>query len=533
VQLQGIWPAPAAVAASPDISSSLHLAVSVQLHGSSNLANSSSSKGVDHNRAAAATLGAGWQVIVSFMPESAHNASCHSTASASSSSGLQLAVLLQLPASCACLQEGGWLHVYAVKMPPACPTKQSRQQHGQATTTAAAAGVVSQPLPAVTLLVQQYISAVQLAHLLDANPAAAAVSQMLQAAKAQPGLLAPAATASDAGSSRSRSSSGGYSCVLHLQAARGVQQQQQGVAPAAPAAKRSKHDAAEQQVPANVHARDSSAINQQQLLQAVQPLGAELGSWLAAVAGLQQQQQQQQDAGLVSSFGLGSSAAAGLLLPFTTSRGPQAAVALPGKAPVALLNGNISLKLGAKCQAQISWAARPQLPQQQQQQQDELLPVQLALQASTVQGLAQLHRAVLLAVLEHSDGKQLNGSLYGQASRIAGSSSSKMWRLELQQPQQLRKVLHRLKQLQQQLLHLQDSGDDALEARKMLAAAVEAAAAGVSMTADAASRAAHGLAGNSAELQQQQVKWEQGLHAVYGRMLLALADAACVVCQEG
>jgi hypothetical protein len=213
------------------------------------------------------------------------------------------------------------------------------------------------------------------------------------------------------------------------------------------------------------------------------------------------------------------SSAAGLLLPLSNNGSQQTALTLPGMPSVALLNGQVGFRLGGECQAQLAWAARPQLPSQQQQQQ-QVLPVQLALQATSVPALAQLHRAVLLALLEELD-KSYMVSTSGTASGVTSSSSS--WRLELQQPQQLRAVLQRLRQLQQQLLLLQDVADEAVETRGVLAAAVEAA--GLGAGAEAA-------AGSLAELQQQQVKWGCGLQAVYGQMLLALAGSACVVCQE-
>jgi hypothetical protein len=469
--------------------------------------------------------------MVSFMPESAHNASWQTTSS-SSSSGLQLAVLLPLPAGCARLEEGGWLHVYAVKMPPACLmephklvqhmqlTEEQQQQPGQ---------VTSQPLPAVTLLAQRYVNALQLTRLLDANPAAAAVSQMLCSSKAQlssPAAAAAAAAASKVGTSKDSSSSS-YSCVLHLQAAAaaaGDVQQQAFHQGAAPPAKRPKQ------------VGQLAPPNHEQQQQHLQPLGSALGSWLASVGCLQQQQ----DAGRTSSFGLGSTAASGLLLPFGTSSGQQAALALPGMPPLALLNGHVDIRLGQGCQGQLAWAARPQLQQQQQGQQQNVLPVQLALQATSVPALAQLHRAVMLAVLEQIEDARLS-SWSSCASSVGSSSSSRrMWQLLLQQPQQLRTVLQRLKQLQQQLLLLQDVADDTLEARAGLITAVQAARvsggfAGSAATRTAAATTAAGVAGAAerlAELQQQQVKWERGLHVVYGRMLLALAGAACLVCQE-
>jgi hypothetical protein len=524
VELHGIWPAPAAASAcSGSSSSSLHLAVAVQLYRNTSGDNSSSGSGGGRNssNATAPSFGPGWQILVNFMPESAHNASCQTTVSSSSSSGLALALLLPLPACCARLEEGGWLHVYAVKMLPGCLTghnrllqhmqagldKQQQQQQGEV----AQAGA-SQPLPAVTLLAQRYVSCLQLSRLLDANPAAAAVARMAIAARHQASLPAAAAAGSKDGTSKGSSSSS-FSCVLHLQAAATAaaaaagdrQQQDSNGMPAA--FKRPKHDGAGQHTLAYQQ-------GQQLQQQACSPLGSALGSWLADMT-CQQQQQQQQDAGLVSTFG---SSAAGLLLPFSVNGSLQTALALPGMPSLALLNGQVGVRLGGDCQAQLAWAARPQLPQQQQQQQ--VLPVQLALQATSVPALAQLHRAVLLALLAELDGSCMV-PCSGAASGIPSSSSR--WRLELQQPQQLRAVLQRLKQLQQQLLLLQDVADESVETRGVLAAAVAAAG------SDAEAKAA---AGSLAELQQQQVKWGHGLQAAYGRMLLALADSSCVVCQE-
>jgi hypothetical protein len=533
VQLHGIWPTPAAVSASPDSSSSsssLHLAVAVQLYRTRS---SSSSGGSNAAAPTSTTLGPGWQVMVSFLPESAHNASCQT--SVSSSSGLALALLLPLPACCAGLEEGGWLHVYAVKMPPACLTGHNRApQHmqpglnkQQQQATAAQAGG-SQLLPAVTLLAQRYVSCLQLSRLLDANPAAAAAARMVTAARAQASLPAAAAAAAGSKDSTSRSSSSSYSCVLHMKAAAyaaagDLQQQVDGVAPAA---KRPKQEAAVQHISAHLQAQQLPTTHQQQH-QACSPLGAVLGSWLADLTCCQQQQQHH-DAGVSSTFG---SSAAGLLLPFSSNQGQQAALALPGMPPLALLNAQVGVRLGHDCQAQLAWAARPHLPSQQQQQQ-QVLPVQLALQATSVPALAQLHRAVLLALLEELNGSHMGSCRGAVSASVTTSSSSSRWRLELQQPQQLRSVLRRLKQLQHQLMLLQDVADEASEARAVLVAAVEAAAGAAGLSTGTAASAGSLSAGSLVELQQQQVKWGRGLQAVYGRMLLALADAACVVCQE-
>jgi hypothetical protein len=389
--------------------------------------------------------------------------------------------------------------------------KQQQQQQG-----AAAAAGFSQPLPAVTLLAQRYVSCLQLSRLLDANPAAAAVARLVSAARPHASLSAAAAAGSKDGTSKSSSSSS-FSCVLHLQAAAaaaGVRQQQDSDGMPAPA-KRHKQDGAAQHTSANMQGQQLPTPHQQQ--QVIQPLGSALGSWLAD---LTCQQQQQQAADLANTFG---SSGAGLLLPFIANGHQQTALALPGMPSLALLNGQVGFRLGGDSQAQLAWAARPQLPSHQQQQQ-QVLPVQLALQATSVPALAQLHRAVLLALLEELNGSHM-GSCSGSASDVtsSSSSSSSRWLLELQQPQHLRVVLQRMKQLQQQLLLLQDVADEAMETRGVLAAAVEAA--GLSAGTEAA-------AGSLAELQQQQVKWGHGLQAVYGQMLLAFAGSACVVCQE-
>jgi len=219
VRLHGLWPV---LGASQQLTpgSSIHLAVSIHLQQSSSSGHASSA--CSNSRSFTGRLGPGWQLVVSFVPESAGSSSMQTTVDLSSCSSsddgaMQASLLLQLPEGCAGLHEGGWITVYAVKQPGAPPGPAAvhssyqgsfRQQQQQQRR--------HELVPVVTLLGQQYVSVLQLSSMAAANPA---VKPLMPAGGSF--SLQLAALRRPDSSSRTAASTGSslYSCLMRLSAA--------------------------------------------------------------------------------------------------------------------------------------------------------------------------------------------------------------------------------------------------------------------------------------------------------------------------
>lgn len=272
-------------------------------------------------------------------------------------------------------------------------------------------------------------------------------------------------------------------------------------------------------------------------------LGANLGNWLESIALVRQQ-------GSASS-GSGSSS---LRLPGHSDR-------------VSLLHGQVGYNLVFGAQGQLSWASRPLMPPQQQQQQGRhgpadaaaarnsqhpdlvTLPVQVGMQATDVAGLAQMHRAYSLAVLQQLSAAVIKSKTHSlTASRDSSSVSCGKWCI-MSEKQQLQKALQQMRLLQQQLMQLQDTAEEALGKREQLLSALQSTAPAGAGQATDCSPALHPLqqqAGADPGLRCDPVdaakwmtelkfllnQWESGIHAGYARMLLAMSTAACITCLE-
>lgn len=592
-ELHGLWPAPAAAAAGgTSYSSSMHMAVTVQLHAHS----SGSSSGIQQ-----LGFGPGWQLLVSFTPESATNPTWQTTVplscqtqscpgpnprdsfkpfgpcswannsssesifrkgSNSNSSGIGYvcaSLLMPLPDQCLNLSKGGCLQVYAVKHAPSNLHSQPTSISSSTSPAAAAAGAPaaaaggqnlalrclqepgciradsSTALPAVALLSQQYVSVLQLSSMLARNPAAA--------------MLSASATTEAAAATGTSGPNQPYSCILQLQAAQGhhaamVQQQQQQ----------------QQQVQASSHKRSRAGIsdvncwqqgqqqeqafsipNQQQQNKA--PLGTMLGDWLKAIAVAQSH---------------------GICHHSSSSSTGNSNISVPGqRTQLALLRGQVSYHLGQGAQGQLSWASGPLIPSQQQQQATNAasataakvasaydsassnvgprLPVQVAMQATTISGWAQIHRSFVMAGLQ----QLLNASMgitvqdavsHGAMNRVDSHRNGR-WCI-VTQKQQLQNALHQMTQLHQQLMWLQQTAEQAVDVRAQVLSALYVAIGGIGCfnSGQTLEHQQQTKQLSSAQLFQQLRgvlnSWELGLCAGYGRAVLAASSASCLLCFE-
>jgi hypothetical protein len=204
------------------------------------------------------------------------------------------------------------------------------------------------------------------------------------------------------------------------------------------------------------------------------------------------------------------------------------------------------------------------------------LPVDVAIQASSATGVALIHRAMMLALLQQLLPDPMTATAPAVASSTDGCSTASLmekraaWQLATGQ-QQMQLALRRLRQVQRQLTQLRDVED---QVQRFRDGAAGPARAGGSLLGNFAGRVAKdciAAAGSAAatagiggigtgypeaagKFQQQprrveapatmlgpdvllgfvqaMGKWQSGLQVAYGRMLLAMADAACLVRYE-
>lgn len=548
IHLHGLWPVLGAASAL-DPSSNIHLALSVQLQQAIK-AGSSSSAGFTGQ------LGPGWQLVVSFVPESADSSSVQTTVSinndrgggSSSSSGsavgggLQASLMLRLPARCAALQEGGWVVVYAVKHSPLSAHSlagRTPPTNSSTSTAAAAAGCAWQGRqqqqqqqgqssaqlrqglpPVVTLLGYQYVGVMQLSAMAGANPGVQAAVKSAGTLCSQPPI------SSQAGSSTGSGAAPTYSCLLQLAAAAGASAGAGAPSDAAAGAhggvKRARHGST---AAAAAAAGSAGQAPQQQAgsagAQADRTTGSPAGAlalqdWLDRALCLDPGPSEPPPP-LVSSahwnpFGglptvLSSSSSS--RVSWRSRGGLQTEIGPAGLPPQVARQGQAVFVLGGGELGRASWGlstAEQEVPSTQlldaaaggmqgsgaEGAGAPSLSVQL--QAGRVPTLASMHRAVLLDLLHQLE--EAGGSEFG--GRVQS------WRMVSSVPQ-LKLAAARLRQLHQQLLKLQDSAG---EAQDLLARQANLDTVG--------------------QLAALLVGLEQVLCAGYGRFLLAVGDAVQV-----
>lgn len=152
----------------------------------------------------------------------------------------------------------------------------------------------------------------------------------------------------------------------------------------------------------------------------------------------------------------------------------------------------------------------------------------LQLQAGQVPALASMHRAVLLDVLQQLGAE---GSSFSDGNSSKGRADG--WQLAAS-VDSVKLALSRLRQLHQHMLKLQETAEQAqemLHSLRPLAAVVAVGdkSTGVDSSDDADLRdAVSEQLGQHRELSLLLSGLERGLHAAYGRFLLAVSDAATI-----
>ena len=602
IQLHGLWPILGAAADALSPSSSIHMAVSVQLqqqqassagvNGSTYGSSSSSSGG--GGSTFSRQLGPGWQLVVSFVPEFADSRSVQTTvdisttggssshwgASSSGSNGpggtlLQASVMLPLPVGCGALQQGGWVMVYAVKQPT-----------GPSAAAGAGAGDMQQGrqqlLPVVTLLCHRYVSVLQLSLMAAANSAVRPVVAAAGGLRGQVALQNSAHSHEDSSSHGSISSRAPatYSCVMQLSAAaregrtagaaaaatavqggggakrpRSASAQQEtaaadgaGAGGTAQQAPQGERTAAAQGAAEQVHSAGDRDADEQQLLVLQEWLQRALCLNPGPTATPPLPSVQPLSWGAAGQFlGAGSSG-------YGSSRGVTAAAGDRSDevGSAVARQGQVLFTLGAGEVGRAAWGlSTGQEPPSIQllsaaaagaggvlagtkraaagaaggEDSSGAVALSLQLQAGQVPALASMHRAVLLDVLQ-----QLGAERRSCSPSNSSKGRADGWQLAAS-VDSLKLALSRLRQLHQHMLKLQETAEQAQEMlhslRPLAAVASQSTDVDSSNDADLQEAVSEQL-GRHRELWLLLGGLERGLHAAYGRFLLAVSDAATV-----